>query len=213
MTAPPPIQGPTSQPGSPRWAVFAIVGLAVVLLAAGIRTVVLNAKPTPRRPTIAEAMPEPWQVHLARAAGTQIRWLMPATTGIDGPRSLLHIPAPAIGTFWVSMPVTENLRYDGTLLQDVGPASSDPKALVVDAVDRLDGEAPIDFGDVVQSGGAAEVDYIEQFDNRTYVGHAYAWSGQVFTLSVAYPADRVDLRMKAHDELHAMQGDVTFAPV
>jgi hypothetical protein len=138
---------------------------------------------------------------------------MPSITGIDGPRSLRHIEAPAIGTFWVSLQGPDPLRYDATLLQDVGSPDSDPETVVVSAMDRLDGGSPIQFDPVTESNGVAEVGFVEQFDNRIYIGEAYAWKGQVFSMSAGYPASRPDLRVTAQDALRTMERDLSFSPL
>ena len=207
----PPLQGRSSGPTSSPWQVFAAVGLVMVLAAAGVA--LARSTTTTPRPATAEPPPSPWEVHLARAADTRVKWLMPSITGIDGPRSLRHIEAPAIGTFWVSLQDGDPLRYDATMLQDVGPVTSDPKALVVDAMDRLDGDAPIQFDRVEESDGVADVGYVEQFDDRVYVGEAYAWKGQIFSLSAAYPASRPALRATAQDALRRMQRTLSFSPL
>lgn len=144
------------------------------------------------------------------AGGVTVWWEMPRINLIDGPRPPRNIAAPANVTYWAYGGVGVDLRYDAMMLTGLGHLGANDDEILRAALTQLNGGAPIEIGVSQRAGGRVEVDFIEQLEERTYIGFAYSWGGNVFSVAVGIPWNREDLMEAARRELVRMDDTVTF---
>lgn len=144
------------------------------------------------------------------AGGVTVWWEMPRINLIDGPRPPRNVAAPASVTYWAYGGVGVELRYDAMMLTDLGHLGANDDEILRAALTQLNGGAPIQIGVSQRSGGRVEVEFSEQLSERVYVGRAYSWGGNVFTVAVGIPWNREDLVQAAQRELVRMDATITF---
>src|SRR5690606_27106148 len=109
---------------------------------------VFDPRATPERPVVPRPedvpqseLPEGYLpdriVMTTRAGSQQVRWEMPRTNLLDGPRPLRHIPSPATATFWVYGGPGVELRYDAILLTDLSHLGSTDEEIAREALTLL----------------------------------------------------------------------------
>ncbi len=185
---------------------------------------VFDPRATPQQPIVPGVdevpqteLPEAYlsdrMVMTTRAGSLQVRWEMPRTNLLDGPRPLRHIPAPAIGTFWVYGGPDVELRYDAMLLTNLSHLGTTDEAIASEALTSLNGPTPIRLTAGTGQTSRFMVDWVQPNGDRVYFGKAWSWEGNVFSLAVGAPWDREDLAQAAIDQLLTMTRTVRFEPL
>lgn len=180
---------------------------------------VTSENPTKPRPeTIPQSeLPEEYlpdrPVLMTRAGSYQVSWAMPRPNLIDGPRPLKYIDAPATGTFWAYGGVGVEVRYDATLLTDLGHLGTTDEEIARAALTNLNGANPISLSGVEDHGTRTSIDWSQPHGDRVYFGTAWSFEGNVFAVSVAVPWDREDLADAAIQEMLSMSWSIRFDPL
>ena len=77
----------------------------------------------------------------------------------------------------------------------------------------LNGDAPILLSDSTQLDRTLTLDWQQDGDDRVYLGAAWSWEGNVFTLAVGIHYGNEHLGKAAYEQLHAMIDTVEFEPL
>lgn len=144
------------------------------------------------------------------AGNYEIRWTMPRPNALDGPRPLRYIEAPAMGTFWIHGGWEIPVRYDVGIITDVGHMGGTDEEILINTLTQFNGKNPIQFQPAQQLAGRVLVDWMQSFDGRVYLGRSWSFEGNIFSISAAVPAERIDLAKAGSDQLLSVSRTVEF---
>lgn len=148
--------------------------------------------------------------HRAKSDRYLISWFMPQAELLDGPKDLTYVADPATGTFWGNLHADPPMRYDATLLEQLDSFGSNDANVMKYAIGALSPKNRIEFGEANVVDDFTRIDFTKEYDNRIYLGHGFAWKGNVFLVSVAYPDDQPEQRPAAQARLDRFVETVVF---